>query len=192
MLSGNRSANLSGSPSLKITPPPSERTPVPTSTSAAKARPMPLRFNLAVSPSLPSVSIDTTDCADAGDDAEETTSSATSSNGSFQSRESEESPTTPPSSSSSNDVPLSPREEATKRLYAGLGIGRPVPTEIVSPAPAVTSHRMASQPLRQPRGPPSGADEIGSKNFATRIRRKAIGGLGALMGARERREVVEA
>ena len=51
---------------------------------------------------------------------------------------------------------------------------------------------MVSQPTRQPRGPPSGADELGPKNFATRIRRKAIGGLGMLMGARERRELVEA
>jgi hypothetical protein len=175
VLGGNRSTNSSGSPSLKITPPPSEHTVLPTSASATKARPMPLRFNLAASQSLPSVTIDTADCVDAGEDSEGT-SSATSSNGSFKSGESEESPTTPPSSSSSNDVPLSPREEATKRLYAGLGIGRPAPSEISTPAPAVLSHRMASQPLRQPRGPPSGADEIGSKNFATRIRRKAIGG----------------
>jgi hypothetical protein len=28
-------------------------------------------------------------------------------------------------------------------------------------------------------------------NFASRIRRKAIGGLGMLMGARERREIVD-
>jgi len=51
---------------------------------------------------------------------------------------------------------------------------------------------MVSQPTRQPRGPPSGTEELGPKNFASRIRRKAIGGLGALMDARERREVVEA
>ena len=59
-------------------------------------------------------------------------------------------------------------------------------------AAAATHHRLVSTPVRQPRGPPSGAEELGPKNFATRIRRKAIGGLGALMGARERREVVEA
>jgi len=94
-------------------------------------------------------------------------------------------------------MPLSPREEASKRLYEGLGIGRPVsstpsdggyPHLTVSVGPG---RRMVSQPTRQPRGPPSG-DELGPKNFATRIRRKAIGGLGVLMGARERREVVEA
>jgi len=100
------------------------------------------------------------------------------------------SPTTPPSSAS-GDIPLSPREEAAKKLYEGLGIGRPLPGAAPQ-APPVVSLRMASQPLRQPRGPPSGADELGPKNFATRIRRKAIGGLGVLMGARERREVVEA
>jgi len=85
-------------------------------------------------------------------------------------------------------MPLSPREEAAKKLYEGLGIGRPAPT----PQAPLVSYRMASQPMRQPRGPPSGADELGPKNFATRIRRKAIGGLGVLMGARERREAVEA
>jgi hypothetical protein len=101
------------------------------------------------------------------------------------------SPTTSPSSAY-GDIPLSPREEASKKLYEGLGIGRPVPVAVVPQAPPVVSLRMASQPTRQPRGPPSGADELGPKNFATRIRRKAIGGLGVLMGARERREAVEA
>jgi hypothetical protein len=58
--------------------------------------------------------------------------------------------------------------------------------------PVTVPQRVLSQPVRQPRGPPSGADELGPRNFATRIRRKAIGGLGALMDARERRDVVEA
>jgi hypothetical protein len=105
--------------------------------------------------------------------------------------------TTTSYSSASNEIPLSPREEASKRLYEGLGIGRPVsstpsdggyPHLTVSVGPG---RRIVSQPTRQPRGPPSG-DELGPKNFATRIRRKAIGGLGLLMGARERREIVEA
>jgi len=43
--------------------------------------------------------------------------------------------------------------------------------------------------MRQPKGPPSGADELGPKNFATRIRRKAIGGLGGLLETRERRDI---
>jgi len=94
-------------------------------------------------------------------------------------------------------MPLSPREEASKKLYEGLGIGRPVsasPSDQTQyyPTVSVASHRMVSQPTRQPRGPPSGSDELGPKNFATRIRRKAIGGLGMLMDARERREFVEA
>jgi len=86
--------------------------------------------------------------------------------------------------------PLSPREEATKKLYEGLGIGRPIP----SPSPTVSipqpqqaaPMRVLSQPVRQPKGPPSGADELGPKNFATRIRRKAIGGL---LETRERRDI---
>jgi len=105
-------------------------------------------------------------------------------------------------------MPLSPREEASRKLYEGLGIGRPVsatpsdhggyPANMgagMHKAPAqypsaVVTHRIVSQPTRQPRGPPSGTEELGPKNFATRIRRKAIGGLGILMDARERREPV--
>ncbi|KAK7470869.1 hypothetical protein VKT23_002285 [Stygiomarasmius scandens] len=176
------------SPSVKITP--------PDSASAAKARPQPLRFNAAVSQPLPTVTIDTSDGND--DDTSSTSSS--------KSAASHSSPTTP-RSSSSNEMPLSPREEASKKLYEGLGIGKPasavaditlnngaveVVQDYIIPASVVVPHRMVSQPTRQPRGPPSGADELGPKNFATRIRRQAIGGLGMLMGARERRELVEA
>jgi hypothetical protein len=95
-------------------------------------------------------------------------------------------------------MPLSPREEASKRLYEGLGIGRPSSSisnngadSVQVPIVAVIN-RVVSQPVRQPRGPPSALEELGPKNFATRIRRKAIGGLGMLIGARERRELVEA
>ncbi len=96
------------------------------------------------------------------------------------------SPTTPRSSASSNEIPLSPREEASKKLYEGLGIGRSSSASPEHHVVSVVNHRMVSQPTRQPRGPPSGADELGPKNFATRIRRKAIGGL---LDARGRREV---
>jgi len=189
VLSGNRTVS---SPSLKITPPSEERS----SPSAAEAspisgpkfRPQPLRFSPAVSQPLPAVTIDNTDDDTDGD----------SSGSSVKSAASNSSPTTP-RSSSSNEMPLSPREEASKKLYEGLGIGRPVSatpsersTQANSTSSVATGHRMVSQPTRQPRGPPSGADELGPKNFASRIRRKAIGGLGMLMGARERREFVEA
>jgi len=166
----NRTAS---SPVVKVTPPPDQQ-------SAPKFRPQPLRFSPAAAQHLPAVTIDTS--SDSNDDASSSSSAASNS-----------SPTTP-RSSSSNDTPLSPREEATKKLYEGLGIGRPA-SAVSDHFPTVTtvvSHRMASQPTRQPRGPPSGADELGPKNFATRIRRKAIGGLGMLMGARERRELVDA
>jgi ATP synthase F1 gamma subunit len=174
VLSGNRAVtNSSPSPSVKVTPPPGERYSPP----PAKSRPQPLRFNIAASqPIAGAVAIDTdTSTADVADDGSSSSSSKSGGSGS--------SPTTPHSSSSS-DMALSPREEAAKKLYEGLGIGRPLPV-----TPSVVSHRMASQPLRQPRGPPSGADELAPKNFATRIRRKAIGGLGALMAGRERRSV---
>jgi len=45
-----------------------------------------------------------------------------------------------------------------------------------------------SQPHRQPIGPPSSVDELGPRNFASRLRKKALGGLGVLMDARDRRE----
>jgi len=44
------------------------------------------------------------------------------------------------------------------------------------------------QPHRQPIGPPSSVDELGPRNFASRLRKKALGGLGVLMDARDRRE----
>jgi hypothetical protein len=163
-----------------------------------KFRPQPLRFSPTVSQPLPTVAIDTTD--------DETDGGTHSSGSSVKSIGSKSSPTTP-RSTSSHDIPLSPREEASKKLFEGLGISRPVsatPSDqgkqqqqapvipIISTTPPAPVHRLVSQPTRQPRGPPSGADELGPKNFATRIRRKAIGGLGMLLNARERREVVEA
>lgn len=178
VLSGNRSFTLPGSPTVKITPPPQERVSPPPGLSTTKARPLPLRFSISTSPPMSAVSID------ASSDGAEAVEVELPSSSSCSSRSDSLSPTTPPSS---HDVPLSPREEASKKLYEGLGVGRPIPSIITFPTPPVTSHRMASQPMRQPRGPPSGADELGPKNFATRIRRKAIGGLGVLMGARERR-----
>lgn len=184
VLSGNRAVTISSSPTVKITPPPPERVSPPPGLNTSKARPLPLRFSVAASQPMPTVAIDTS--IDGGEAIEvELPQSSNSSSRSGSSL----SPTTPPSSTY-NDMPLSPREEAAKKLYEGLGIGRPAPGAVPQ-APLVVSHRMASQPMRQPRGPPSGADELGPKNFATRIRRKAIGGLGVLMGARERREAVE-
>jgi hypothetical protein len=40
----------------------------------------------------------------------------------------------------------------------------------------------SNTPTRQPRGPPSHAEELGPKNFASMVRRRASGGLGVLMG----------
>ncbi|KAJ7117405.1 hypothetical protein C8R43DRAFT_902109 [Mycena crocata] len=186
---GNNNSVLSGnnrSPSVKVTPPPVERRvsppPVASPTPVGKSRPQPLRFSVVASQPMPAVAIDTNQGEnDDGYSSSSSKSAGTNSN-----------PTTP-HSSSSNEIPLSPREEASKKLYEGLGIGRPASAvaEQQQYAP-VPGHRMASQPVRQPRGPPSGADELGPKNFATRIRRKAIGGLGMLMNSRERREFVEA
>ncbi|PFH52678.1 hypothetical protein AMATHDRAFT_84462 [Amanita thiersii Skay4041] len=200
------------SPAVKITPPPGERlhgSPPPPgimiTSPTAKSRPQPLHIFPASQP-LTTVAIDNS--ADTADDDAEVTSSSGGSASARSVLSNGSSPTTPRSSASStnNETQLSPREEATKKLYEGLGIGRLVPSTSNTSEPiqyrytytqqyhqqpqtsAATIHRMVSQPTRQPRGPPSGADELGPKNFATRIRRQAIGGLGVLMGARERRE----
>jgi len=132
----------------------------PQSTLLVKPRPVPLRFHLP------------TAIQDAAEDDADGQVLVTSEDNS--SRE-----TTPTSGTSS---PSSAREEASKKLYEGLGIGRPAPQGAQS-----ESIRQVSVPARQPRGPPSGVDELGTRNFAARIRRKAIGGLGSLMDARNRR-----
>ncbi|KAF8665662.1 hypothetical protein AX16_000115 [Volvariella volvacea WC 439] len=184
---GNNNSVLSGnnrtvsSPSVKITPPPGERvSPPPAPASGFAKRPQPLRFSATISQHVPDVAIEVS--SDSVDDAASSASGGSNS-----------APTTP-RSTSSQDAPLSPREEATKKLYEGLGLGRPnVSADVaVQPQSAAPSHRMVSQPMRQPRGPPSGADELGPKNFARMMRRGAVGGLGVLANARERREAVEA
>jgi len=165
----------SSAPLVKVTPPPSERVSPPPALSPLKTRPQPLTFTAATAEPLTSTVIvnDGTD----GDDS----SSVSSRSGS--------SPSTPRSASSIGEMPpLSPREEASKKLYEGLGIGRPAPT-ITVVAPTTAVQRLVSHPVRQPKGPPSNNEELAPKNFATRSRRKAIG---ALLDARERREVVEA
>ncbi|KAK2466500.1 hypothetical protein APHAL10511_002142 [Amanita phalloides] len=206
---GNNNVGLGyravSSPAVKVTPPVDHQriSPPPgiTVTSPTqKGRPQPLTIFPARPQPLVTVAAETTD----GTEEHEVTSSGSTSLKSSNIS----SPTTPRSlSSPANHEPqLSPREEATKKLYEGLGIGRPVsavsnsfeqpqqfynfPISYSHPQPAQVAHnhRLVSQPTRQPRGPPSGADELGPKNFATRIRRQAIGGLGILMGARERRE----
>lgn len=172
VLSGNRAVS---SPLVKITPPPIER-PSPAN-SPIKTRPPALQFTPAASQPIHAVAVDA-DGAD-GDDS----SSVSSKSGST--------PSTPRTSSSLGEAPpLSPREEASKKLYEGLGIGR-APAIAVSAAPP-SVQRLVATPVRQPLGPPSNNEELIPKNFATRSRRKAIGALGALLDARERRESVEA
>lgn len=116
-------------------------------------------------------------------------------------------PTTPVSGKSNGSLSAA-REEASKKLFQGLGLGRPsihitapsvttLPAAFlgergsVTPATAGTP-KPVSIVIRQPRGPPASAEELSTKNFANRIRKKAIGGLGALLEARERREGIPA
>lgn len=170
VLSANRAVS---SPTVRVTPPPGERISPPPGLHGGKARPTPLRFTAETSQPVV-VAID----ADGVDGDDSSTSSRSNS-----------SPSTP-HTAGSGDVPLSPREEAAKKLYEGLGIGRAAPTiNVVVPQDShMVVHRLVSTPVRQPRGPPSNNEELVPKNFATRSRRKAVDAL--LEHARERREIV--
>ncbi|KAK7064402.1 hypothetical protein R3P38DRAFT_2824290 [Favolaschia claudopus] len=161
---GNNNSVLRGAnrPSLggKTSPPPSERRSspppaAPVAASLGKFRPQPLSFNGAVSQPVPALAIDSSEGEN--DDGYSTSSSdSVASN----------SPPTTPRSSSSERLSVSPPKDAIniKVMANGLGLGHPI-----SASPPKASHRVASQPMRQPRGPPSGPDELGSRNFAARL-----------------------
>lgn len=176
----------------RLSPPVRDQSP------GTRARPQPLRFNSALSttveaplsvPSSPEPDVVATGTDGVQtiliDNGHSTGSRSPSSN----------SPTTPV-----GGEPL-PREEATKRLYEGLGMGRSLPTSqsqlssamgssasLTSLSGTSTPARAVSQAMRQPRGPPTEVSELGPRNFASRVRSKAIGGLEAMMLARNRRQ----
>ncbi|KAJ7492830.1 hypothetical protein FB451DRAFT_1389173 [Mycena latifolia] len=158
---GNNNSVLRGAnrpAAIKTSPPPTERrlSPPPAVSSAplGKSRPQPLHFNGAASQPMPAVAIDTSEGEN--DDGYSTSSSESAASNS---------PPTTPRSSSSLEISVSPPKDAAKVMPAALGIGHP-PTFVAQKA---ASHRLASQPMRQPRGPPSGPDELGSRNFAARM-----------------------
>lgn len=167
------------------TSPPTSRSISPPSPVLPKTRPQALRFSVSVTnpQQIKDIKADHQILLDGGDNQAQVVIV-----NSDYDEDSDSCTPTPTTGSSSQSVA---REEATKRLYEGLGIGRPAP---VAAALVPVVSRQVSQPARQPRGPPSGVEDLGARNFATRIRRKAIGGLGALMDARGRREslIIEA
>ncbi|KAJ6519612.1 hypothetical protein C8R45DRAFT_952096 [Mycena sanguinolenta] len=156
-----RSANR---PSLggKTSPPPTERrlSPPPTapvSASLGKSRPMALSLNGAVTQPMPAVAIDSSEGEN--EDGYSTSSS--------ESVASNSPPTTPRSSSSDRTSGSPPKGIPAIHVKApsgGIGLGHPI-----SASPPKASYRLASQPMRQPRGPPSGPDELGPRNFAARL-----------------------
>ncbi|CUA73840.1 hypothetical protein RSOLAG22IIIB_01359 [Rhizoctonia solani] len=191
-----RRSSQSSSPDSQVqrlSPPMRDQSPV------SRARPQPLRFNSALSttveapqsaPSSPEPDVVATGTDGVQtiliDNGHSTGSRSPSSN----------SPTTPV-----GGEPLPAREEASKRLYEGLGMGRPLPASqsqlssamgssasLASLSGASTPARAVSQAVRQPRGPPTEVSELGPRNFASRVRSKAIGGLEAMMLARNRRQ----
>jgi hypothetical protein len=163
---------------VQVASPITEDTP-PTAGLFARSRPQPLRFSPPTA--LGELLIDrssTEDPAVAHANAEGYSPSGSN-------------PPSPGNSDSSQDDP-------SKRGYDGIGNGRPVAIPRANASSqqshggspnSLPSNRMPSYPIRQPRGPPAGAEDLGQKNFASRIRRKAVGGLGSLVDrARERRE----
>lgn len=183
VLSGGRGIDRSSS-----TSPPKEMassdsegaSPPLKSASLLRSRPEPLQFS-DHRVKVPALAIGSNDESEAGDDS--SSSKSDSDHGSSSS------PTTP-MSGNSNISSSSAREEASKKLFQGLGIGRPSIHVTAPPENVITIPQriVTFPPIRQPRGPPGAVDELGDKNFANRIRKQAIGGLGALLSARERRE----
>jgi hypothetical protein len=72
-------------------------------------------------------------------------------------------PASPTSSNGSHSTAGGPKK------YEGVGMGRPQ----VGGAAVNQGFVRVSQPVRQPRGPPAGAEDLGSKNFASRIKSRA-------------------
>ena len=72
-------------------------------------------------------------------------------------------PASPVSSNGSHSTAEGPKK------YEGVGIGRPQVGGIAVNQGFVR----VSQPVRQPRGPPAGAEDLGSKNFASRLKSRA-------------------
>jgi len=158
---GNNNSVLRGAnrpAALRTSPPPTERRlsppPALASASLGKSRPQPLHFNGAAAQPMPAVAIDTSEGEN--DDGYSTSSSDSAASNS---------PPTTPHSSSSIEISVSPPKDGAKVMPTGLGIGHPTAVAVQK----VASHRLASQPMRQPRGPPSGPDELGSRNFAARM-----------------------
>lgn len=163
---GNNNSVLRGvnrPTAVKTSPPSTDRrlssppAPAPASL-VAKSRPQRLTFHSATAQPLQAVSIDTSEGENENDDGYSTSSSESAQTNS---------PPTTPRSSASVELSGSPSKDATNAKAALAGFGIVCPSSV---APKVAaSHRITSQPTRQPHGPPSGADELGPRNFAARL-----------------------
>jgi len=158
-------APTKGSPLIKTSPSTQED-----DRALFKSRPQPLRFSSALHNKL-GVSIEITEPAEEGDESD---SSFASDSGRMACQRSlpdrGSSPSTPPSAGSTDS--MSAREEASKKLYEGLGIGRPAQSQ--PPLISSVSLKQLCQPIRQPLGPPASVDELGDRNFASRMARVIV------------------
>ncbi|KZO93290.1 hypothetical protein CALVIDRAFT_600960 [Calocera viscosa TUFC12733] len=155
-------------------------TPAPTTSGSTKSgrRPSPLQLSGSNSPKSVTSLVASSDeeAVDSGGSPPALSNSPTSSSPSSLS------PTSAHHPASAVAVPV----EAAKRLYEGIGMGRPHVRSASVSMSASGTHTPTTAVLRQPRGPPGGADELGMRNFATRVRRRAVSGLEVLKSARER------
>lgn len=156
---GNAPVRPAGSsPSIKLTPPAGDAGSAP---SPLKSRPSPLRFSDDGHAAFGSSHVDVESGTES--DADSYVSDLAQLTGaSVSDHERDSSPSTPPSAGSSTSSLT--REEASKRLYEGLGMGKPS----MHVPPVHVQAKPLSKVLRQPVGPPASVDELGPRNFAAR------------------------
>jgi len=157
-------------------------TPAPTSSASGKSgrRPSPLQLSGSNSPKSVSSVV-------ASSDEEAVDSMADASPPALSNSPTSSSPTSvSPTSAHHPASAVAAPVEAAKRLYEGIGMGRPHVRSVSVSLSASGAQTPSTAIIRQPRGPPCGADELGLRNFATRVRRRAISGLEVLKSARER------
>lgn len=160
-LTPTRTSAPSLSPLVRL-PPGSDDSNAP---SPLRQRPSPLRFN---DPSNGAVYGEFEASSESDLDSYVSDKRRTASTGSISDNERDSAPTTPPSAESVGSLT---REEASKRLYEGLGVGRTVQIQVP------TMHappKQVTQVIRQPRGPPASVDELGPRNFAARLQKRLV------------------
>jgi hypothetical protein len=160
-LTPTRTSAPSLSPLVRL-PPGSDDSNTP---SPLRQRPSPLRFN---DPSNGAVYGEFEASGESDLDSYVSGGRRAASSSSVSDNERDSAPTTPPSAESVGSLT---REEASKRLYEGLGVGRTIQIQVPT---MHTPPKQVTQVIRQPRGPPASVDELGPRNFAARLQKRLV------------------